>query len=89
MTIARRILVSGRVQGVFFRDWTVGEARALDVRGWVRNLADGRVEVLAAGDDAAVERLIAQLHEGPERARVGTVRVEDAADDGAEAFERR
>jgi len=63
--IARRFLVSGRVQGVGFRYFTVRSARAGGLVGWVRNLPDGRVEALAEGTPAAVEIFRAALAEGP------------------------
>lgn len=63
-------LVSGRVQGVFFRASTRERALELGVSGWVRNLPDGRVEVLACGPAEAIDRLHAWLAEGPPLARV-------------------
>jgi acylphosphatase len=69
----RRCIVSGRVQGVFFRASTRSRARALGVTGYARNLADGRVEVLACGEAQAVESLCAWLAEGPPAARVSSV----------------
>lgn len=66
-------LVSGRVQGVFFRAATRAEAARLGVTGWVRNLADGRVEVTAFGEREALEKLRLWLHSGPDRARVTEV----------------
>jgi acylphosphatase len=71
-----RAIVSGRVQGVFFRDSTRRKARHLGIAGHAINLPDGRVEVLACGDAAALEQLVAWLHEGPELARVSRVTVE-------------
>ncbi len=65
-----RCLVSGRVQGVFFRATTREQARGLGLTGYVRNLADGRVEVLACGEREALQRLSAWLQRGPELARV-------------------
>jgi acylphosphatase len=65
--------VEGRVQGVFFRDSTRRRARALGLAGWVRNLPDGRVEVLAEGEREEVATLVAWLHDGPEFARVERV----------------
>jgi acylphosphatase len=67
------LLVSGLVQGVFYRQSTVDEARRLGVAGWVRNLADGRVEVEAEGDRAALEGLVAFCRRGPPSARVDDV----------------
>lgn len=74
-----RVRVEGRVQGVFFRESTRREALALGVSGWVRNRADGSVEALFEGDEKAVERAIAFVRRGPERARVLRVHVTDEA----------
>jgi len=68
--------VSGLVQGVFFRAATRDQAQRLDLTGWVRNLHDGRVEVLACGDRAQLEALVEWLHEGPPHANVSAVEVE-------------
>jgi acylphosphatase len=73
---ARRIRVSGRVQGVYFRASTAERAIALSVRGSVENRKDGTVLVLAAGAPAALEALIAWLQRGPAMARVASVEVE-------------
>lgn len=70
---AARFLVSGRVQGVFFRASTREQAMALGLRGHARNLDDGRVEVLAVGDDAAIDSLADWLRHGPPSARVERV----------------
>ena len=67
---AARFIVTGRVQGVFFRASTREQALALGLRGHARNLDDGSVEVLAAGDAAALDRLAAWLRQGPPHARV-------------------
>ncbi len=67
------LLVSGLVQGVAFRAYTVDEARRLGVAGWVRNLADGRVEVEAEGDRRALEALVAWCRRGPPAAQVDDV----------------
>ena len=79
-TAAARFLVSGRVQGVAFRAYTRAQAQALGLRGHARNLADGRVEVLAVGDAAAVERLADWLKTGSPMARVDAVVRSVAAD---------
>ena len=65
-----RLVVSGLVQGVAFRAYTADEARRLGVRGWVRNLADGRVELEAEGERAALEALARWCERGPPAARV-------------------
>ncbi len=69
------IWVSGRVQGVWYRASTVEEARKLGLKGWVRNLPDGRVEILVEGRKENLDRLIAWCHEGPPLAIVDEVRV--------------
>ena len=79
---AARFLVSGRVQGVAFRAYTRAQANALDLRGYARNLSDGRVEVLAVGDAAAIERLAEWLQHGPPLARVDAV-VREAVEETA------
>jgi acylphosphatase len=76
MTVARRCLISGRVQGVFYRASTREKAESLAVRGYARNLPDGRVEVLAIGEPQALEVLIEWLWRGPPAADVTNVEVE-------------
>ena len=75
--IAARVLVTGRVQGVAFRWHTHEEALALGVAGWVRNLADGRVETLFDGPEPAVEAFLAWLRRGPPAAHVRGIEVRD------------
>lgn len=70
------VLVSGRVQGVSYRAFTVRTAADHNIGGWVRNLADGRVEALLSGERAAVEAMIARLSLGPPAARVETIERE-------------
>ena len=74
---AVRCLVSGRVQGVFYRASTAERARALGVEGWARNLPDGRVEVVAAGAEERVQKLVEWLWEGSPAARVDAVEVSE------------
>lgn len=82
MTIARRYVVAGRVQGVGFR-WFMHDAAAREgVHGWVRNLADGGVEVMVEGDAESVDRLEAAIRRGPASARVERVDVEEHAPAG-------
>jgi acylphosphatase len=82
MRVARRYVISGRVQGVGFRFFTEAAAAREGVNGWVRNLSDGRVEARIEGDLAAVDRVEAALRRGPASARVEHVDVEDLAPDG-------
>lgn len=86
---ARRIFVSGRVQGVFFRNWTVAEARELGLSGWVRNLRSGKVEIFVQGADEALAAFAERCREGPPHARVEAVRVEDAEPGPLAGFEKR
>lgn len=72
-----RCIVSGRVQGVFYRARTAERARGLGIRGWARNLSDGTVEVVMNGAETSVAALCAWLWEGPPAARVTGVRVEE------------
>ncbi len=77
--VCRHVWVSGRVQGVWFRARTAEQARALGLQGWVRNRADGRVEVLIQGSESTVERLLAWLEQGPPLARVDRLSVNEVA----------
>ena len=83
---ARRVVITGRVQGVFFRAWTKEQADALGVTGWVRNRPDDSVEGLIEGSQAAVDALVERLHEGPPQARVDKVEVVEAEGEGADRF---
>ena len=76
--VAAKVMVSGRVQAVWYRGWAVETASALGVGGWVRNRRDRRVELLLVGAAAAVETMIDRLHDGPPAARVDRVVVETA-----------
>jgi acylphosphatase len=78
MTIALRMQIAGLVQGVFFRDWTVAQARSLGVTGWVRNRRDGSVEALAIGAAEAVDNFVARLRQGSPQSRVDTIHIEPA-----------
>jgi len=75
--VSSRIRVTGRVQGVWFRGWTVDQARELGLSGWVRNRRDGSVEILAEGPDEALAELVRRCHEGPPAARVERVEAEE------------
>lgn len=82
MLVARRFLISGRVQGVGFRFFVEARAAIEGVHGWVRNLADGRVETLVEGEQASVDRIEAALWRGPSGAVVDEVVSEAAAPSG-------
>lgn len=81
-----RVLVSGRVQGVFFRDSLRTEASLRGVAGWARNLADGRVEVALEGDAAAVDLVVAWCRRGPPRADVTGIEVSGEPPTGERGF---
>jgi acylphosphatase len=72
----KRLMISGRVQGVGYREWMVEQARNLGVSGWVRNRLDGSVEALVAGDVAAVEELLRLCRRGPRMAAVESIEEE-------------
>lgn len=71
--------ITGRVQGVGYRDWTQRQAMALGLTGWVRNEADGSVAALIVGPEAAVATMVERLRRGPQFAAVADVRTERAA----------
>ena len=87
--VARRCQITGKVQGVWYRAWTIQEAQARGLKGWVRNCADGSVEALFAGPQAKVDDMIAACHQGPPAARVTGVGVEDFAGDIPDTFAKR
>lgn len=72
------VRVTGTVQGVGFRDWTLREAEALGLRGWVRNETDGTVSALLVGPDDSLATMLAKLREGPRAAEVSDVAAEPA-----------
>ena len=75
---AVKVRVSGQVQGVFFRAWTKQQADRLGVMGWIRNRLDGEVDGLLVGSEAAVDKLLELIWEGPPGAVVSEVKIEDA-----------
>jgi acylphosphatase len=86
VTKALHGLVSGRVQGVYFRAFVREQATAAGLGGWARNLADGRVEVWLEGEDGAVDRVAAALSVGPPAARVDTVELTPTAPANPDGF---
>ena len=81
MSRSVRILVHGRVQGVWYRAWAVREAQALGLDGWVRNRVDGCVEAVLRGPEAAVAQMIERCREGPPAARV--TRIDEQPEPGS------
>ena len=78
-----RLIIRGRVQGVSYRWWTVGEATQRGLNGWVRNRRDGSVEALMSGPVAAVDQMIEACRQGPPAARVADIEIA-VLEDGAE-----
>jgi acylphosphatase len=87
--VRRRVLVAGRVQGVWFRESCRDRAQAAGVAGSVRNLADGRVEVVLEGPPAAVDEVVAWCRRGPLRAGVDGIEIVDEAPVGEQGFRVR
>ncbi|AKH41965.1 acylphosphatase [Altererythrobacter atlanticus] len=86
---AIRLSIHGRVQGVFYRDWTVRNARELGLGGWVRNCPDGTVAAHLQGEEAAVRTMIARMRSGP-AARVDRIEQQAAMPDAdISSFQRR
>ena len=82
MVVARRYLISGRVQGVGYRFFAQAAATREGLRGFVRNLEDGRVEAQAEGEQAGLDRFERALYQGPPGAQVERVRVEELIPEG-------
>jgi acylphosphatase len=87
--IRRRVVVSGRVQGVFFRDTVQRTAESHGVAGWVSNRSDGRVEAVFEGPAEAVEAIVDLCRRGPRRAEVEDVEVSDEEPQGLSGFDVR
>jgi acylphosphatase len=86
---AVRVVISGRVQGVGFRDWTRREASARGLAGWVRNRHDGSVEAVLAGEDSVVEAMLLAVRVGPPASRVKQVLVDEWTELAPLSFEVR
>ena len=84
-----RARITGRVQGVGFRDFVERAAARIGVRGWVRNRRDGSVEALIAGDTSKVDELLTLCWQGPPKAKVDDVSVEDAPEPAEQRFETK
>ena len=87
--VTKRVTVHGHVQGVFYRNWAVENARELDLRGWVKNVDDGTVEALLCGDGPAVEEMLRRMHKGSLRADVARVEARNVDETCGEGFEKR
>jgi acylphosphatase len=87
-TTALTLTVHGRVQGVWYRDWTVETARGLGLTGWVRNQPDDTVTALLQGDAANVRQMVEKMHEGPPRAEVDRIDQQPCAPEPLEDFIR-
>ncbi|HTU83935.1 MAG TPA: acylphosphatase [Solirubrobacteraceae bacterium] len=87
--VRRRVVIRGRVQGVFFRDSIRQRAHARDVAGWVRNRVDGTVEAVFEGKPYDVEQLVRYAETGPPQAEVQSVDVRDEEPEGLTGFEIR
>ena len=87
--IARHLTITGKVQGVWYRAWTVETARSLGLTGWVRNRTDGSVEAVVEGDEGAVDQFLALARVGPAAARVERIDMQDVALSDHLAFEQR
>ena len=85
----RRVVVSGRVQGVFFRDTTRRMAASRGVAGWVRNLPDGKLEAVFEGDEGAVHSMVDFCRQGPRGATVAAAEVHEEPAEGLRTFEIR
>ncbi len=89
MTVAFRLVITGRVQGVGFRAFVGAGAQAHGLRGWVRNRSDGSVEALLIGEADAVDAMIEECGRGPLSARVDRVEKTPALDDATADFTQR
>ncbi|KQN08640.1 acylphosphatase [Sphingobium sp. Leaf26] len=87
--VARHLMIHGRVQGVWYRAWTVDTAHRLGLVGWVRNRADGSVEAVVEGEEAAVGQFQALAHDGPIAAKVARIDATDIAATPFTTFEKR
>ena len=87
--IRRRVIVTGRVQGVFFRDTVRRRAESAGVAGWASNRSDGAVEAVFEGDAEAVEELVEFCRRGPSRAEVASVEVSEETPERLSGFQVR
>lgn len=81
--------IQGKVQGVFYRKWTMDTAQKLGLRGWVRNMHDGSVEAIFSGRSAAVESMVEKCRDGPPAARVSSIDIRSWNEHVADCFEQK
>lgn len=86
--IARHLMILGRVQGVFYRNWAIAAAVRLGLAGWVRNRTHGSVEVFVEGPEDAVLQFISLAQDGPPAARVARIEVAEATTEGFSSFQK-
>ena len=86
---SKRLLISGKVQGVFYRHWTETTARSLGLEGWVRNLRSGEVEIHVSGADDKVDEMIRRCWDGPPHAQVNDIQVDDVEPEAIQGFSAR
>ncbi|XP_022745035.1 uncharacterized protein LOC111295687 isoform X3 [Durio zibethinus] len=84
-----RVVIKGRVQGVFYRNWTIENATQLGLKGWVRNRRDGSVEALFSGSPESVQEMEQRCRRGPPAAMVTGLQVFPSNDDPGTGFERK
>jgi acylphosphatase len=87
--IRRRLVITGRVQNVFYRDWFTEQAMVLGLDGWIRNRADGSVEAVVQGPSEMVETITAKAHQGSPASRVAGIVVEEMSGPVLSGFEQR
>ena len=85
-SVTRKVRIEGRVQGVWYRGWTVDKAKGLGLSGWVRNRRDGSVEAVFRGPETAVAEMLRLCGEGPPAAYVTGVTVTDVSDPVEDSF---
>ena len=89
MGATQRMMVSGKVQGVGYRNWAIWTANALGVTGWIRNVQDGRIEIMASGEGKALDALVEACRQGPQLARVDDVEVQAVGEVHLKGFNKR
>ncbi|HEX7877073.1 MAG TPA: acylphosphatase [Sphingobium sp.] len=86
---ARHLMILGRVQGVFYRNWTMNAASGLGLAGWVRNRMDGSVEAWVEGAPETIEQFITLAYQGPPAANVARIEARDVEPEGFSSFQKR